>query len=138
MQRIDIQLDPPCAFVTAPVQLAVMRSTQRHREFVADLLCQSARLRKTQVVVSGFYADGRVQDLPPSADTSLARVAMIQSDQAVANFVASFLPDALTEPGDGRLRGHYKTGITSGIAAGAAEIQLNLIASEYLELPRGP
>ena len=50
VQRIDIQLDPPYAFVTAPVQLAVMRSTQRHREFVADLLCQSARLRKTQVV----------------------------------------------------------------------------------------
>ncbi len=81
--------------------------------------------------------DGRVAGLPPSAETSLARFAMIESDRAVANFVATYIPDALTEPGDGKLRAHYKTGITSGIAAGAAEIQLGLIASEYLQLPKG-
>jgi alkylation response protein AidB-like acyl-CoA dehydrogenase len=93
-------------------------------------LTEAARLLAYVVI------DARVADLPPSADTSLARVAMIESDQAVANFVATYLPEALTEPGDGRLRGHYKTGITSGIAAGAAEIQLNLVASDYLQLPK--
>lgn len=80
--------------------------------------------------------DARARYLPPSAETSLARYAMVQSDRDVANFVATYLPDALTEPGDGKLRAHYKTGITSGIAAGAAEIQLNLIASDYLSLPK--
>jgi len=93
-------------------------------------MTEAARLLAYVVV------DSRVLDLPPSADTNISRFAMIQSDNAVASFVASYLPDALTEPGDGRLRGHYKTGITSGIAAGAAEIQLNLIASQYLQLPR--
>ena len=93
-------------------------------------LTEAARLLAYAVI------DARVAELPPSAETSLARVAMIESDQAVANFVATYLPDALTEPGDGKLRGHYKTGITSGIAAGSAEIQLNLIASEYLQLPK--
>lgn len=93
-------------------------------------LTEAARLLAYVVI------DGRVADEPPSAETSLARLAMIESDKAVANFVATHLPDALTEPGDGRLRGHYKTGITSGIAAGAAEIQLNLIASDYLQLPK--
>jgi alkylation response protein AidB-like acyl-CoA dehydrogenase len=93
-------------------------------------LTEAARLLAYAVI------DARVHDLPPSAETSLARLAMIRSDQAVGNFVASYLPDALTEPGDGRLRAHYKTAITSGIAAGAAEIQLNLIASGYLQLPK--
>ncbi len=93
-------------------------------------LTEAARLLAYVVI------DARVANLPPSAETSLARFAMIESDRAVANFVASYIPDALTEPGDGKLRAHYKTGITSGIAAGAAEIQLNLIASGYLELPR--
>ena len=94
-------------------------------------LVEAARLLAYAVI------DARVENLPPSADTSFARIAMIESDHAVANFVASHLPDALTEPGDGRLRAHYKTGITSGIAAGAAEIQLNLIASQHLDLPKG-
>ncbi len=93
-------------------------------------MVEAARLLAYSVV------DARVNDLPPSADTSLARYAMIQSDRAVGNFVTSYLTDALTEPGDGRLRAHYKTAITSGIAAGAAEIQLNLISSGYLELPK--
>jgi alkylation response protein AidB-like acyl-CoA dehydrogenase len=93
-------------------------------------MTEAARLLAYAVI------DARVHNLPPSAETSLARFAMIRSDQAVGNFVASFLPEALTEPGDGRLRAHYKTAITSGIAAGAAEIQLNLIASGYLELPK--
>ena len=93
-------------------------------------MIEAARLLAYAVI------DARVHNLPPSAETSLARFAMIRSDQAVGNFVASFLPDALTEPGVGRLRAHYKTAITSGIAAGAAEIQLNLIASGYLQLPK--
>ena len=93
-------------------------------------LIEAARLLAYAVI------DARVRNLPPSAETSLARFAMIRSDQAVGNFVASFLPDALTEPGVGRLRAHYKTAITSGIAAGAAEIQLNLIASGHLQLPK--
>ena len=41
---------PPLHFLAGPVQFAMMRPAQRDGEFVADLLCEPARLRKTQMV----------------------------------------------------------------------------------------
>ena len=41
---------PPNPFVAVPVQVAVMRTAQRHREFVADLARQGAALRKLEMV----------------------------------------------------------------------------------------
>jgi len=35
------------------------------------------------------------------------------------------------------LRAHFGCAITSGVAAGAAEVQLNMISGRYLGLPRG-
>lgn len=108
--------------------------------FACPIVQAQAALCLAQVECARLLAyaviDGRTKGLPPGPETSVSRTAMIQSDREVANFVATFLPDALTEPGDGKLRAHYKTGITSGIAAGAAEIQLNLIAAQYLKLPK--
>jgi hypothetical protein len=43
-QRIDIELLPPREFVTALVKLAMVRATERHREFVAYLSPQGALL----------------------------------------------------------------------------------------------
>lgn len=81
--------------------------------------------------------DGREKGKPPSADTFVARYAMIQADHAVVNLTSAYLPDLLTHDGDGFLRAHFTAGTTSGLAAGAAEVQLNMIAGRYLELPRG-
>ncbi|WP_448661604.1 acyl-CoA dehydrogenase family protein [Sphingomonas sp. CJ20] len=81
--------------------------------------------------------DGRAKNLPPTADTNVARFAMIQADHAVANIASTYLPDLLTHDGDGWLRAHFTAAITAGIAAGAAEVQLNMISGRYLGLPRG-
>jgi alkylation response protein AidB-like acyl-CoA dehydrogenase len=81
--------------------------------------------------------DGRAKDRDPGADTYVARYAMIQADHAVANLSANYLPDLLVEGGDGHLRSQFNSAITSGIAAGAAEVQLNMISGRHLGLPRG-
>jgi len=80
--------------------------------------------------------DGREKDNPPGADTFVARHAMIQADHAVANITSTYLRDLLAQHGDGMLRAHFTAAITSGIAAGAAEVQLNMISGRYLNLPR--
>ena len=81
--------------------------------------------------------DQRVRKLPPSTSTNIARLAMIRSNNAVANFIASYLPEELAESGDGRLRWAFKFSMVSGIASGAAEIQMNLISGRHLGLPKG-
>jgi alkylation response protein AidB-like acyl-CoA dehydrogenase len=93
---------------------------------------EAARLLVYKVI------DQRAKKEPPSALTSLARIAMIRSNHAVANFITTYLPEELAEGGDGRLQSTFKFALVSGIAAGAAEIQLNLIAGRQLGLPRSP
>ncbi|MGE0741744.1 MAG: acyl-CoA dehydrogenase family protein [Hyphomonadaceae bacterium] len=99
--------------------------------------CASAlALVEAARMLTYLVIDGRAKDLPPSADTYVARFALIQADHAVANLSSAYLPDLLTHEGDGMLRAHFTGGLTSGIAAGAAEVQLNMIAGRYLNLPR--
>lgn len=81
--------------------------------------------------------DERVKRTPPNAITSMARVAMIRSLHSVANFIADNLPGELSDRGHGRLRWVFKFAAAVGIAAGATEIQLNLIGERHLGMPRG-
>jgi hypothetical protein len=53
----------------------------------------------------------------------------------VAEFVVEYLPEAMADAHP-FLKMHHQRGIVAGIAAGAAEIQLNIIASDVLKLPR--
>jgi len=103
----------------------------RQEAAAALAACEAARLL-TYVVI-----DGRAKEKEPGADTFIARFAMVQADHAVANLSSKYLADLLTEEGDGWLRAHFTAAITSGIAAGAAEVQLNMISGRYLGLPRG-
>src|SRR5262245_56799952 len=49
-QRVDTQSIPPFKFFVASVSFSVMCSTQRHREFITDLLAEPFGLLKAQVV----------------------------------------------------------------------------------------
>jgi alkylation response protein AidB-like acyl-CoA dehydrogenase len=94
-------------------------------------LVEAARLQTYQVI------DGRAKGKDPGPETYLARFAMIQADHAVANLTSTYLPDELLDGTDGHLRTQFNSAITAGIAAGAAEVQLNMISGRYLGLPRG-
>jgi hypothetical protein len=59
------------------------------------------------------------------------------AERAVAEFVVEHLPGALASS-DPFLKMHHQRGIVAGIASGAAEIQLNLVATSVLNLPREP
>ncbi|MBI2771317.1 MAG: acyl-CoA dehydrogenase family protein [Burkholderiales bacterium] len=102
----------------------------QYRAGQALAACEAARLLVYRVV------DQRARGLPPSADANLARVAVIRADHAVADFALGFVPDTLSGGAFPLHLSHHERAIAAGIASGAAEIQLNLIASEHLRLPR--
>lgn len=94
----------------------------------ALMLCEAARMLVYRVV------DGKAQDLPTDAFPSVARWAVVQADNGVNEFLTEFLPDGLLG-GDPVQQAHHQRAIAAGVASGAAEIQLNLIARRWLELP---
>ena len=94
-------------------------------------LCEAARLCSYGIV------DQRARGLANTGEASSARVATVMAERAVAEFVVEFLPESLCEA-EPLLKAHHQRAIVAGIASGAAEIQLNLIASDVLNLPREP
>lgn len=102
----------------------------RCRAGQAVAACEAARLLVYRVV------DQRARGLPPSADASLARTAVVAADHAVADFALDTLPDMVSGLDHPLIWSHHERAIASGIASGAAEIQLNLVAHDYLKLPR--
>ncbi|MET0543804.1 MAG: acyl-CoA dehydrogenase family protein [Variovorax sp.] len=92
--------------------------------------CEAARGLVYRVV------DQRARGLPPSADANLARVAVIAAEHAVADFGLDELNDDFSGGLHPLFLQHHERAITAGIASGAAEIQLNLIATDWLQLPR--
>ena len=93
--------------------------------------CEAARLYSYQIV------DQRRHGTPTGPEASAARYATVMAERAVGEFVVEHLPDALAG-GDPLLLAHHQRAIVAGVASGAAEIQLNLIATELLRLPREP
>jgi alkylation response protein AidB-like acyl-CoA dehydrogenase len=104
----------------------------RARAGRARTACEAARMLAYRV------ADLRAKGHPPGADASVARVAVVAADHAVTDFALEFLPDLFSGNSFPLLLAHHERAIVSGIASGAAEIQLNLVAQEFLGLPREP
>jgi alkylation response protein AidB-like acyl-CoA dehydrogenase len=94
-------------------------------------LCEAARMASYAIVTK------RAGGEQVGADSSSARFATVMAERRVAEFVVEFLPEALADAHP-YLKMHHQRGIVAGIAAGAAEIQLNIIANDVLGLPREP
>lgn len=103
----------------------------RDRAGRALMLCEAARMLVYRVV------DAKARDLPADAFPSVARWAVVQADNGVNDFLTEFLPDGLLGEDPVQLA-HHQRAIAAGVASGAAEIQLNLIARRWLELPGEP
>lgn len=104
----------------------------RMRAGEAAAACEAARLLVYRLV------DMRARGQTPGPDASLARVATVAADNAVLDFALDFLPEFTTGNVYPEYLAHHERAIVAGIASGATEIQLNLIAQRHLELPRGP
>jgi alkylation response protein AidB-like acyl-CoA dehydrogenase len=97
----------------------------------ADAACEAARMYSYSIV------DQRRHGIATGPEASAARFATVMAERLVAEFVVEQVPEALAG-GDPMLLAHHQRAIVAGIASGAAEIQLNLIATELLRLPREP
>ena len=64
----------------------------------------------------------------------MARYAIVIAERRVADFVLDWTPHLFASDEDPMVATHHKRAIAAGIAAGAAEIQLNLIARNVLGL----
>ncbi len=97
----------------------------------AAALCEAARLASYAIV------SRRARGEAIGAESSSARFGTVMAERRVAEFIVEYLSESL---GDAHpyLKMHHQRGIVAGIAAGAAEIQLNIIASDVLKLPREP
>ena len=79
--------------------------------------------------------DQRAHGEAPSADTNVARVAGTFAEQWVSDLALElFGPEGLVA--GGFADAHFRLAMTAGVAVGATEVQLNLIASRFLGLPR--
>jgi alkylation response protein AidB-like acyl-CoA dehydrogenase len=95
----------------------------------ARALCEAARLLSYRVV------DQRAHGEAPSADTNVARVAGTFAEQWVADLALELFGSEGLAAG-GFADAQFRMAMTAGVAVGATEVQLNLIASRLLGLPR--
>lgn len=91
-------------------------------------LCEAARLLVYRIV------DGKARGLPADAFGAVARWAVVLADNGVNDFLTEYLPEGLLGE-DPVQQAHHQRAIAAGVASGAAEIQLDLIARRWLDLP---
>lgn len=103
----------------------------RTRAAAAATACEAARLLVYRVV------DGRARGLTPGNESNMARVAVVTAEHMVTDFGMDFLPDCFSGDDHQTFLSHHERAIVTGIAAGATEIQLNLVARRHLSLPKG-
>jgi alkylation response protein AidB-like acyl-CoA dehydrogenase len=136
LERVGI---PRFALATRMLERAVASLKQSDR-FGADVHVQAARARAA-CEVARLYSyqiiDQRCRGTTAGPEASVARVATVACERLVAEFVVEHCPDALSGR-DPMLLAHHQRAVVAGIASGAAEIQLNLVATELLQLPREP
>ena len=94
----------------------------------AFVSCEAARMLSYEAV------DQRMKSAPGTGTASMARYAIVLCERQVADFVLDWTPHLFASDGNPMVATHHKRAIAAGLAAGAAEIQLNLIARNVLGL----
>jgi alkylation response protein AidB-like acyl-CoA dehydrogenase len=79
---------------------------------------------------------GRIKGRDAGPDTNVARYALVMADRAVGDLIGEFMHDALMAGSEHEILTQYRRAASTGLGAGSAEIQLNLVAQHFLELPR--
>jgi alkylation response protein AidB-like acyl-CoA dehydrogenase len=97
----------------------------------ARAICEAARVLCYRVI------DQRAKGLPPGPDTNVARVAGTTADRVVGELALELFGERALEYGNFG-DSNFRLSMTAGVAVGATEIQLNLIASRFLGLPKEP
>ncbi|MFT4047166.1 MAG: acyl-CoA dehydrogenase family protein [Solimonas sp.] len=97
----------------------------------AQAACEASRLYSYSII------DQRVRGIIAGPEASAGRFATVNAERLVGEFVVEHCPEALAG-GEPMLLAHHQRAIVAGIASGAAEIQLNIVATELLKLPREP
>jgi len=136
LERVGI---PRFALATKMLHRAVSM-LERSGRFGCGAIEQAARARAA-CEAARFYSysivDQRQHGIATGPEASAARFATVMAERLVSEFVVEHVPEALSGA-EAMMLAHHQRGIVAGIASGAAEIQLNLIASELLRLPREP
>ena len=102
---------------------------------VVDKLGEARGLVEAARVLTYRVIDLRAQGSAPTADSQLARVASTRVDTAVGSLALEILGPEAMEYGS-FADANFRMAMTAGLAVGATEVQLNLIASRFLDLPR--
>ena len=135
LERVGI---PRFALATKMLHRAVAR-LERAGRFGHGAIEQAAKARAA-CEAARFYSygivDQREHGIPTGPEASAARFATVMAERAVHEFVIEHVPEALSG-GESMLLAHHQRAIVAGIASGAAEIQLNLIATELLKAAAG-
>ncbi len=95
----------------------------------ARAICEAARVLTYRVI------DERAHGAPPSTHTQIARVAGTTADRVIGELALEVLGLDGLEYGS-FADSNFRLSMTAGVAVGATEVQLNLIASRFLGLPR--
>jgi alkylation response protein AidB-like acyl-CoA dehydrogenase len=95
----------------------------------ARVACEASRLLTYRVI------DLRAKGRAPTADTNLARVAGTACERAVSDLALAIFGTEALEYGHSA-ESHFRLAMTAGVAVGTTEINLNLVASRFLGLPR--
>ncbi len=101
----------------------------RVRAARAKIACEAARMLVYRVISQ------RAQGLPPTSDTNLARLATIKAQRVASDFLAEVAPSILAAGGS-EVEALYRYAIAIPMASGATEIQLDLVARNFLNLPK--
>lgn len=96
--------------------------------------CEAA-LRAARLLALSVI-DQRVKGSPMDARTSIARLAAANAERLVSEFLADCCGDLIFPEVDQVIAAAYKRSASFSIAAGAAEVQLDLVARNLMDMPR--